>query len=190
MKRSAWIAAALLGALGVAAGCSQQSVGPTTADFQKQRAQVVEKQKQMAALQMPAKAVPGKPGKEEKPAGTMGGSEGFAYNPVGKRDPFRSFILDRLRDDEGETKSPLQEYDLGQLEVAGLVWKAQKRRALVIDPSGQAYVVQEGDKIGKNNGHVLEIGDSSMRVREEYVDFHGEATTKEIDMHIRQSQGG
>ena len=168
-------------------GCSQQSVGPTTADFQKQRAQVVEKQKQMAALQLPSKK--GKAG-EPAEAGSLGGSSGFAYDPVGRRDPFRSFVLDRLREQAGETKGPLEEYDLMQLQVAGLVWKAEKRRALVIDPSGQGYVVEEGDRIGKNNGRVLEIGDSSMRVREEYVDFHGEATTKEINMRIRQSQGG
>jgi Tfp pilus assembly protein PilP len=188
MKRAGWIVTALLGALLVTAGCSRQSVGPTTADFQKQRTQVVEKQKQMAALQLPSK--PGKKGAEQGPAGTMGSSEGFAYDATGRRDPFRSFILDRLQEDDTETKGPLEEYDLAQLEVAGLVWKAEKRRALVIDPSGQGYVVEEGDKIGKNNGRVLEIGDSSMRVREEYVDFHGEATTKEIDMRIRQSQGG
>jgi Tfp pilus assembly protein PilP len=186
MKRAGWITTALLGALLVAAGCSRQSVGPTTADFQKQRTKVVEKQKQMAALQLPSKPA----GKKDAPAGTMGGSEGFAYDATGRRDPFRSFILDRLHEDENETKGPLEEYDLVQLQVAGLVWKAEKKRALVIDPSGQGYVVQEGDKIGKNNGRVLEIGDSSMRVREEYVDFHGEATTKEIDMRIRQSQGG
>ena len=188
MKRGWWIATALLAALGVAAGCSEQSVGPTTADFQKQRAQVVEKQKQLAALQLPTKNP--KPGDPAKSGGSMGSSTGFAYQPGGKRDPFRSFILDRLHEDETETKGPLEEYDLSKLSVAGLVWKAEKRRALVIDPSGQGYVVKEGDKIGKNNGRVLEIGDSSMRVREEYVDFHGEATTKEIDMRIRQSQGG
>jgi Tfp pilus assembly protein PilP len=168
-------------------GCSQQTVGPTTADFQKQRAQVVEKQKQMAALQLPSKKA--KPS-ESGEAGALGGSSGFAYDAVGRRDPFRSFVLDRLRQGEGETKGPLEEYDLMQLQVAGLVWKAEKRRALVIDPSGQGYVVEEGDRIGKNNGRVLDIGDSSMKVREEYVDFHGEATTKEIDMRIRQSQGG
>ncbi len=187
MKRELWLTTALLGAVLVAAGCSQQSVGPTTADFQKQRAQVVEKQKQMAALQLPTKKGKG----VEGAAGMMGGSgEGFVYDPTGRRDPFRSFVLDRLLEDDDATKGPLEEYDLAQLEVAGLVWKAEKRRALVIDPSGQGYVVEEGDKIGKNNGRVLEIGDSSMRVREEYVDFHGEATTKEIDMRIRQSQGG
>lgn len=166
--------------------CSQQSVGPTTADFQKQRAEVVEKQKQMAALQLPSKHGKGESGA----AGSLGSSSGFAYDSVGRRDPFRSFVLDRLHQEEGETKGPLEEYDLLQLQVAGLVWKAEKRRALVIDPSGQGYVVEEGDRIGKNNGRVLDIGDSSMRVREEYVDFHGEATTKEIDMRIRQSQGG
>lgn len=190
MKRAGWIAAASLAALLFAAGCSEQTAGPTTADFQKQRAQVVEKQKQMAALQLPSKERKKSEKGEEGPAGSMGSSAGFVYNSVGRRDPFRSFILDRLHEDETETKGPLEEYDLSQLEVAGLVWKAEKRRALVIDPSGQGYVVEEGDKIGKNNGRVLEIGDSSMLVREEYVDFHGEATTKEIQMRIRQSQGG
>ena len=184
MKCGWWMALAVAGL--AVSGCSQQSVGPTTADFQKQRAQVVEKQKQMAALQLPSKKSKGESGD----AGALGDSTGFAYDPVGRRDPFRSFVLDRLHEAEGVAKGPLEEYDLAQLEVAGLVWKAEKRRALVIDPSGQGYVVEEGDRIGKNNGRVLEIGDSSMRVREEYVDFHGEATTKEIDMRIRQSQGG
>jgi type IV pilus assembly protein PilP len=187
MKSTSAVAAGLGLVLFAAFGCSQDSVGPTTADFQKQRAQVVEKQKQLAALQLPQKKKKG----DTAEAGSMGAAgEGFAYDPVGRRDPFRSFVLDRLHDQEGETKGPLEEYDLAQLEVAGMVWKATKRRALVIDPSGQGYVVEEGDRIGKNNGRVLEIGDSSMRVREEYVDFHGEATTKEIDMRIRQSQGG
>ena len=186
MRCASSMAVGLAFGLLVASGCSRESVGPTTADFQTQRAQVVEKQKQMAALQLPSKKAA-----ETADGGTMGGTEaGFAYDATGRRDPFRSFVLDRLHEQEGVAKGPLEEYDLAQLEVAGLVWKAEKRRALVIDPSGQGYVVEEGDRIGKNNGRVLEIGDSSMRVREEYVDFHGEATTKEIDMRIRQSQGG
>lgn len=192
MKRSVAFAGTLtLGvALLAAAGCSRQTVGPTTADFQKQRALVVEKQKQMAALQLPTKH-PKKGTTTEAGSAGMGDTTlGFVYDPTGRRDPFRSFILDRLREDDEAIKGPLEEYDLSQLQVAGMVWRGDKRRALVIDPSGQGYVVEEGDKIGKNDGRVLEIGDSLMRVREEYVDFHGEKTTKEIDMRIRQSQGG
>jgi len=74
--------------------------------------------------------------------------------------------------------------------VTGVVWKARHQRALVVDPSGQTHIVQEGDRIGKNDGRVISIGDSSMNVREAYVDFHGEKTTKEIEMRVRQSQGG
>ncbi|MGH7288724.1 MAG: pilus assembly protein PilP [Myxococcota bacterium] len=187
MKRWWAIAGTLCVALLAASGCSRQSVGPTTADFQKQRAAVVEKQKQMAALQLPTRHP--KPGGEA--GGSMGGTSlGFVYDPVGRRDPFRSFILDRLRDEDAQTKGPLEEYDLSQLDLAGMVWRGDKRRALVIDPSGQGYVVEEGDRIGKNDGRVLEIGDSMMRVREEYMDAYGEKTLKEIDMRIRQSQGG
>lgn len=179
--------ALLLALVLAAAGCSRQTTGPTTADFQKQRAMVVEKQKQMAALKLPERS---SKKRKEAEKGRMGATAaGFAYDRKSRRDPFRSFILDRLRDDS-ETKGPLEEYDLSQLQVAGMVWRGAKRRALVMDPSGQGYVVEEGDKIGKNDGRVLDIGDSTMRVREEYVDFHGEKTSKEIDMRIRQSQGG
>ena len=95
MKHGCWLTTALLSAVLVATGCSQQSVGPTTADFQKQRAQVVEKQKQMAALQLPTKKGKG----VEGAAGMMGGSgDGFVYDPTGRRDPFRSF---RARPREG-----------------------------------------------------------------------------------------
>jgi Tfp pilus assembly protein PilP len=189
MRRSVAMAGpALLLAMGLAAaGCSRQTTGPTTADFQKQRARVVEKQKQMAALKLPERHPQAG---EERAVGRMGATAaGFAYDRLGRRDPFRSFILDRLRDDD-ETKGPLEEYDLSQLQVAGMVWRGAKRRALVMDPSGQGYVVEEGDKIGKNDGRVLGIDDSMIKVREEYVDFHGEKTSKEIDMRIRQSQGG
>jgi len=187
MNRRNWVIAALASGAIVATGC-QKDTGAGAADFQKQRAMVVEKQKQMAALRLPNRRP--KAGAEQA-AGTMGATAvGFVYDRTGRRDPFRSFILDRLRDDDTETKGPLEEYDLSQLEVAGMVWRGAKRRALVIDPSGQGYVVAEGDKIGKNDGRVLDIGDSAMRVREEYVDFHGEKTSKEIELRIRQSQGG
>ena len=34
------------------------------------------------------------------------------------------------------------------------------------------------------------IDDNVVVVREAYVDFNGEKTTKEIEMRVRQSQGG
>ena len=114
----------------------------------------------------------------------------FVYDPVGKRDPFRSFVLDRMMEVEVDTKGPLEQFDLSQLGVLGIVWDTDNARALVSDPSGQGYIVSDGDTIGKNDGRVIRIGDNLVVVRETYVDYLGEKTTKEIEMRVRQSQGG
>ena len=171
--------------------CDQGSTGPTASDYQQQRAEILEKHKTSAnALAISNKMAAG--GEETSPnsgGAALGDIGSFFYDPVGKRDPFRSFIQDHKSLDAG-IDSPLVKFDLGQLEVAGVVWRADRRRALVLDPSGKAYVVSEGDTIGKNAGEILEIDDSTMLVREKYVDFHGEQTVKEIEMRIRQSQGG
>ncbi len=167
--------------------CSQDVAGPSASDYQKQRAEILDKHKRQTAT---AQANTATEAADESGEGAVLGSlDGFFYDPVGKRDPFRSFIQDNRALDEG-IESPLEGFDLGQLEVAGVVWRGDRRRALILDPSGQAYVVSEGDVIGKNSGRILAINDSSMLVKEKYVDFHGEQTEKEIEMRIRQSQGG
>ena len=63
-------------------------------------------------------------------------------------------------------------------------------RALVQDPAGDTFVVEEGTRIGKNNGRVIHIGDNLVLVKETYVDYAGEQTTKDVELHIRTNQGG
>jgi len=117
-------------------------------------------------------------------------SRDYRYDATGKRDPFRSFVKEELHADAIDVQSPLEQFELGQLTVSGVVWQADRRRALVLDPAGQAYVVKTGDRMGKNDGVVTQIDDSSLVVLESYVDFHGDKTEKEIEMRIRQSTGG
>ena len=71
-----------------------------------------------------------------------------------------------------------------------MVWETNRPRALVADPSGQVYVVREGDPIGTNEGSVMRIDDNLMLVRETYVDTMGEPTTKETEMRVRRNQEG
>ena len=170
--------------------CQEQSAGPSVSDYQQQRAELMAKYKKDGGATGPVarRQAEAKEGESMDPI--MGSAEGYFYDPIGKRDPFRSFILDRIVERDPNSKGPLEQFELAQLDVTGVVWEGDGRRALVLDPSGQAYIVQEGDRIGKNDGRVLEIGDSRMLVKEAYVDFHGEKTTKEIEMRIRQSQGG
>jgi len=180
-----------------AVGCQKQAAGPKVSDYRKQRDAAIAQAKALAAQpqKFASGSARGQKGQQQQQqdsnAPTFGGDvHGYVYNPVGKRDPFRSFILERKAEADASVKGPLEQFDLGQLSLTGVVWKGQRRRALVLDPSGQAYIVAEGDRIGKNEGRVVQIGDDLMVVRESYVDFQGEKTTKEIEMRVRQSQGG
>jgi Tfp pilus assembly protein PilP len=175
----------------VGAGCQKKTVGPSVGEYQKQRAAMIEKHKKG---QIPPQAL-GVAKTDQAPPDEI--DEGFGsheqryvYDPVEKRDPFRSFILDRLKEFDSAAKGPLEQFDLSQLSLNGIVWDTHRQRALILDPSGQGYIIEEGDAIGKNDGRVIAIDDNVVVVREAYVDFHGEKTTKEIEMSVRQSQGG
>ena len=189
-------------AVTVAVGCSDETSGPSVADIEdaqkqaseafkiakasqkkKGKAQPSDKQKKMAAL----------PGVD--PSKTVGSGvlieDGYNYDSTDKRDPFRSFTWNRPdRLARREAVGPLEQFDLTQLEVVAVVWRTGNARALVQDPSGESYIVGEGASIGKNQGRVITIDDNSVVVKETYVDYLGQETTKDIEMRIRRSEGG
>ena len=182
-------AVALLALALLAVGCQNEKTGVAAADYEKQRAEII-------ARRQASKGTPGQQvAKRDGPAPAAGkglgssGTEGN-YDPTGRRDPFRSFVLDRLKELAEHTKGPLEQFDVGQLTLHGVVWETDRPRALVADPSGQVYVVREGDPIGTNQGAVMRIDDNLMLVRETYVDTLGEPTTKETEMRVRRNQEG
>lgn len=173
-----------------AAGCNRRSVGPTTSEYETARQQLAQEKGASPAYTPPTQRQAEAP---DRGQGLGGVAAGYAYDPRGKRDPFRSFILDRVKelaDAAQQERGPLEQFELGQLALVAVVWNVNRARALVQDPSGRAYVVEEGARIGKNDGKVIRIDDNLVAVRETYVDYLGERTTKEIEMRIRQSQGG
>ena len=185
---------ALLVLAAVAVGsvaCKNEKTGVAAADYEKQRAEIIAR-RQAAKAAGPGTAAGAVAQRESTPSGKgLGGPLGDAvYSSEGKRDPFRSFVLDRLKELAGHTKGPLEQFDVGQLTLHGVVWNALRPRALVADPSGQVYVVREGDAIGTNEGSVVRIDDNLMLVRETYVDAMGEQTTKETEMRVRRNQEG
>jgi type IV pilus assembly protein PilP len=113
----------------------------------------------------------------------------YQYNPEGKKDPFQSFIATEIGLDS--QTSALERFDLSQLIVTAIVWGPESSpKALITDPAGKGYVVGEGTPIGKNKGRIVQIRDNLVRVKETYVDFRDQATTKEVEMRLYESQGG
>jgi type IV pilus assembly protein PilP len=188
-RRGAIRALAATASLGTAIGCSEaEPIGPTAQEFTSAR----EASAKPAVVAAPQPVKPRAPeAKIDPSSGVAQIDTGYSYDPIGKRDPFRSFVWDRRdRMEPAATAGPLEQFDLSQLEVVAVVWRTGNARALVEDPSGESYIVGEGAAIGKNQGHVIEIDDNTVVVKETYVDYLGQETTKDVEMRMRRNEGG
>ncbi len=189
-----WGVACLAGAVLCLTACSEPRVGPTTKEFSEERKALAARVAREKAKKAKGKGKgrTKKVAKAGKPSEMAFGSidTTFSYDARGRRDPFRSFEWDRLEQEVASTRGPLEQFDVSQLSLVAVVWKTGTARALVQDPSGQGYIIGEGARIGKNDGRVIGIDDNLVVVRETYVDYLGQETTKELEMRIRRSEGG
>lgn len=98
---------------------------------------------------------------------------GWKYDPMGKPDPFKPFILARAQE-EGIPKvvrrqlTPLQKMPLSEIQsgLKAIVWGQLGNKALVEDATGKGYVVQEGTYVGQNDGIVKKIYEDRIIVEE------------------------
>ena len=88
----------------------------------------------------------------------------YSYNPLGKRDPFRSFlsISTETTNTEIIPRTPLQKYELEQYRLTAIIWDMDPPMAMVEDPLGIGHPVVEGDYIGKNWGKVIQPEKSTL----------------------------
>ena len=106
-----------------------------------------------------------------KPATT---ETGWKYDPTGKPDPFKSFILAAAIQEETAPKvvrrqlTPLQKMPLSEIEAGlkAIIWGQLGSKALVEDATGKGYVVQEGTYVGQHDGIVKKIYQDRIVVEE------------------------
>jgi len=114
------------------------------------------------------------------------------YDPLGKRDPFVSFIKVEEREKTGRGATalpPLQRYDLGELKLVGVIWTKQGARGLVEDAEGRGYSVTLGTRIGRSGGVVSRITGKEIFVKEEFVGNRGEKIVKESGIQLTTAGG-
>jgi type IV pilus assembly protein PilP len=166
-------------------GCQQEvQAGPAKADFAAERTRLAREVEQGQVASSSAESDPISP-IVGPPAGT-----GFAYRAEGRRDPFRSMLYEIEEAKDTRTRAPLEQFELGQIVLMGVIWEAEEPRALVTDPEGRSFVIRSGSRVGKNEGRVIHIGDNLVRVKEIYVNYAGEEARKDVELRIRRSQGG
>jgi type IV pilus assembly protein PilP len=124
-----------------------------------------------------------KPGATTSSAGSASGAPssklattetGWKYDPTGKPDPFKSFILASAAQEETAPKvvqrqlTPLQKMPLSEIEAGlkAIIWGQLGSKALVEDATGKGYVVQEGTYVGQHDGIVKKIYEDRIIVEE------------------------
>jgi Tfp pilus assembly protein PilP len=182
---------ALIVLVAALAGCREEvATGPTGAEMEAERARVkTQISKGKGKRSKPAVAV-------AQPAAAKDDEEAFAqvhdsytYDAEGRRDPFQPYRVDTSVT-AAPGGGPLEQFELEQLAVVALVWNGNRARAMVADPSGTTYTIGVGSRMGKNAGRVIHIGDNLVLVKETYVDYAGEESTKDVELRIRRSQEG
>jgi len=98
---------------------------------------------------------------------------GWKYDPTGKPDPFKPFILASAATEETPVVvhrqlTPLQKMPLSEIQAGlkAIIWGQLGSKALVEDATGKGYVVQEGTYVGQHDGIVKKIYQDRIIVEE------------------------
>jgi Tfp pilus assembly protein PilP len=115
---------------------------------------------------------------------------GYVYDPTGKPDPFRPFIMETSRPKEvaEQLLQPLQRYEISQLKLVAIIWGAEAPMAMVEDNAGKGFIISKGSCIGKNDGRVTEILQNELVITEQSSNVFGETKTKEIRVKLREEE--
>jgi type IV pilus assembly protein PilP len=105
----------------------------------------------------------------------------YSYSPLGKRDPFRSFIEMKV---ETAEVCCTQKYDIDQYHLVGIIWGVDRPRALVEDPENVGWVIEIGSYLGKNWGKVTSINANEVVVTEEYQTIDGELVVNNLSIKL------
>jgi Tfp pilus assembly protein PilP len=102
------------------------------------------------------------------------------------RDPFRPFTLELRPKRITPPKTPLEQYEIGSLNLVAIIWSRDDPKAMVEDASGTGFTIGIGTPIGPHGGIVKKIDTDRVLVEEEYVDFYGEKKKTEIVIKIEK----
>jgi len=114
----------------------------------------------------------------------------YLYDPTGKTDPFKTFLVTKAEKESKEKSKPktyLETMELSQLDLVVIVISPRDKWAMVKDSKGLGHVIKEGTPIGTNNGVVYKINKGEVVIREEYTDFKGQKQFRDVSK-LSQSQ--
>ena len=123
------------------------------------------------------------------------------YNPEGKIDPFENPFkkqapaLPTEEEEEDPNKpdrirqTPLENIDLSQLALVGVIKFASGYKAIVEEQSGKGYMIKVGTYIGTNYGQVSEIQNDRIVIQEKVKDILGKYKDQTSQLKLQKPLG-
>lgn len=116
----------------------------------------------------------------------------YSYNPIGKRDPFRSY-LEELSRRVAETRrvgrrEETEEFELDQYRLTGIITGTAQPRAMVEDPNNRGHVLRVGSRLGKHGGRVTRISARGIVVSEQTRDATGKRLRVDKRINLPQME--
>jgi type IV pilus assembly protein PilP len=111
-----------------------------------------------------------------------------------KKDPFKPYTLNKPLNDKDPrgriTKPvlPIHSYDVTQFRLIGVITDSRGNKAMVVDPNGKGYVLQQGMTIGKNEGKISQIYNNGFDVVEQFRDDNGKIRKETINVFLPKKQ--
>jgi type IV pilus assembly protein PilP len=111
----------------------------------------------------------------------------YAYNPLGKRDPFRTPAQEEGPKAQGDNTCSeiLCQWDLDQLSLVAVVTGEANPFAMVEDPQGRGHIVRRGQRIGKQGGKVSQILRDSLTVTEYWQAPDGKTNANNVSLKLK-----
>jgi type IV pilus assembly protein PilP len=122
------------------------------------------------------------------PSAAAPSTPSYIYNPIGKRDPFRSPDLDLARAsavNSAACNDPLCKFDLDQLTLVAVVSGDSNPVAMVQDPQGRGYILHRNTRIGRQGGKVTQILRDSVTITEFFTGPDGKTNANQLTLAIK-----
>lgn len=122
-----------------------------------------------------------------EPAGPPAGeASGSVTTVVGSeamklRDPFKRPTLEGAG---GIPKTDLENFQVENIRMVGMLSGPTNKRAMVLAPNGKTYLVADGTKIGIRSGVVTKINPDSIEVKEKIVNVLGQEEEINTVLHL------
>ncbi|WP_022853009.1 pilus assembly protein PilP [Thermodesulfatator atlanticus] len=99
--------------------------------------------------------------------------ESYKFSPL-NFDPFKPFIIEYKPAPIAKNITVfLNNYDISELKLVGIIKKKNEYIAIIEDPSGKGFFLKKGDYLGKQGGEIIKITSCAVYITQKFIDYRG-----------------